>query len=108
MYEFNQEIIDALKEGKTVWKRDNAYADWISITKEEQIEVCLESVHTAQWSLTKPKKIIEKKTTAYITDFILEAIKMRNDIGTNFTFVKTNTVRNEIEIIHKEEVDDDN
>lgn len=73
-YSFNQDIIDALKSGKTVWARPHNMPVWFEMTEEMQKHHTMIAIYKHDWSLSKPKtkvkKIINRWANVY-TDYII-------------------------------------
>jgi len=63
-YSFNQSIIDALRDGKTVWYK-NGMGQW-SIVDKCCCFANIETIVNGQWSLTKPKVKVKKKHECWI------------------------------------------
>jgi hypothetical protein len=68
MYEFDQEIIEALREGKTVWARMN-HGEWFELSINEQTAYSVRATFIYQWSLTKPKVKVKKTYERWVNIF---------------------------------------
>lgn len=59
-YKFSQEIIDALRDGKTVWLEWNN--NWIEIDRSYNTYAFnIKTIVNGNWSLTKPKVMVKKR-----------------------------------------------
>lgn len=67
VYEFNQEIIDAVREGKNVWIKRGAEEPWVEVNQFST--VYLVAIANYKWSLTKPKPKIKKTYERWVNIF---------------------------------------
>jgi hypothetical protein len=67
-YSFNQSIMDALKEGKTVWAKckcgEPGCDQWLEFNHNQQ--VLLSAYYSLKWSLTKPKAMVKKTVERWV------------------------------------------
>lgn len=59
-YSFNQEIIDALRDEKTVWYC-NPISEWVDVNLGTFNFIDARNIINGKWSLTKPKTMLKKQ-----------------------------------------------